>query len=187
MLSRSPRILSKRQRDEILQTAHAVRRRRRALGLTQVALDHECGFKLRIVDKVERRVVDRRSPLPDDPRVVTVVETLERLELNPQPIEPKKKSASLMKRRPDPLTEPRTEAVTLKATVKLCPDHGVWITQGGCDGLIPQHPVCRSLRNGKGCRGVKHRRTLVKKSIEVDYTPPRPGDWTPPRRYRTEE
>lgn len=167
-------------RHEIQRIAQDVARRRRALGLTQTQLDFEAGYTLRTTDTIERKIIDRRCLLPSDPRVLQVLATLDRIEKDPacrQKYEPRTphpralraKSRSRSSRGPQVLT----------ATLKLCPDMEVWITQGGCDGIRKTHSICTARRFGLGCKGVSHRRRLERKEISVEYTPPKPGADSP--------
>lgn len=174
------RILTATQRKRILEIALMVRRRRKALGITQTQLDQECGFTQRTVDRVERTDVGHRSFLPDDSRVKRVLDTLSRLQRKPDFLRPQNHSRPVKRRVEVAERERPTEEIQLSATVRFCPDHSVWITQGGCDGLIAsKHLTCRSMRGGKGCRGVKHRPGLPSKEIEVTYTPPKPDELDP--------
>lgn len=170
---RKARVLSKGQREDILAAARQIRRRRKALGITQNALDRECGFAKRVTFYAESLTVDHRSLLADDARVVKIFAVLGRLERSPRtaarPFE-KRNAASVLRTRSQVASG--ADAATLAATITECPDQGVWITQAGCEAMLGANPICRALRSGKGCRGVKHRRGLKTKEIEVEYTPP---------------
>jgi hypothetical protein len=170
-------VLSKQQREEIVTTAREIRRRRKAIGVTQSAIDRECGFSTRVTCYAESVTVDHRSLVSDDVRILKILDALRRLEE-----EPPKESLPFSKRAAGGVLKNKQqvarsdEPVTLSATLRHCPDQGLWITQAGCDGMRERNPVCQSLRNGRGCRGVEHRPQLEAKDVEVEYTPPSPAE-----------
>lgn len=187
--TKSARQWTKRETAELQKLAREVKRRREALGISQRLFDQAAGFKVRTVQWVERLVVDRRTIDLDDPRVGVVLSTLKRLESKGVDIEDERKARSKqrMSRRVVPKERERVERepVTLEATLLRCPDQDLWITQAGCEGMLGTSPICRSLRSGKGCRGVKHRAGLDRKEIAVDYTPPTPAELEQaPKRWR---
>lgn len=176
-----PRQLTNAQKSQIRKNASEVRRRRIALGLRQRDLDVLSDVKPRTVERVERRRIDHRVMPPDQPIISRILRTLSHIEQHPKDPrlalvkDPSSRSiVGRVRRAVREVTE--REAITLEAVVKYCPDQGVWITQGGCDGMRQSHRVCRSMNGGRGCRGVKHRRGLEAKLIKVDYKPPSPDD-----------
>jgi len=165
-----------RELEIITRIARSVRYRRRALGLRTGDLDVAAQLPSRTVERIER-VDPRRSVRPDDPVVRVVLMTLGDLEAMPEHLRPQPAEGfdrpKLRIWKPSRQRFAATEPTTLEAHLRRCPDHDVWITQAGCAAHIDaKDPVCRSLRSGRGCRGVKHRHTLERKTVQVEYTPP---------------
>lgn len=182
-MSKTNRILTCGQEDGIRAIARIVQRRRNALGLTQVALDVECGFKVRRVQWIERTIIDRRSLLADDPDVLQALETLCRLERVPQKVRPVPRVDTRRRTKREGSPPP---AQVLRARLYECPDHSMSLTKSACDDMRGCDPVCMSLRSGLGCRGVVARR-LPFKDIEVPYRPPRSRDGERPAAGFSEE
>lgn len=174
---RKARVLSKQQREEIVTTAREIRRRRKAIGVTQSAIDRECGFSTRTTFYAESLTVDHRSLVADDVRILKILDALQRLEKDPpKGTMPYSKRAAAGVLQNKQQVARSDEPVTLSATLKHCPDQDLWITQAGCEGMLDRNPICQSLRGGRGCRGVKHRPQLETKDIEVEYKPPTPAE-----------
>lgn len=174
---RKARILSKAEREEILATAREIRRRRKAIGVTQSAIDRECGFATRVTFYAESLTVDHRSIVAHDERITRIRKALDHLERHPpSSVMPFSKRAAAGVLRTKHQVARSDEPVTLSATLKHCPDQDLWITQAGCEGMLDRNPICQSLRGGRGCRGVKHRPQLETKDVEVEYKPPTPAE-----------
>lgn len=183
-INRPARQLDQAQVESIRKTANAVARRRRGLGITQTQLDREAGFAFKVVWQIERAHVDHRSKLPTHPYVRQIMATLDRLEADPN-FDPsrflsRRPAPALGRRRPRKRAEDRTPK-TLRATIIHCPDLQVWTTQLGCESIRKRDPICKAMRDGKGCLGVHHRPDdrLESKTISVDYRPPSPPpEWS---------
>jgi hypothetical protein len=128
--------------------------------------------------------VDHRCFHPHSPAVARVLRTLARLEKDGVSVtfasdgrSPGVPVTQRRIRRAQTRSTPShaTTATTATVILKRCPDHDVWITQSTCALLIGMDPICRSLRNGAGCRGADHRR-LRRKSVTVEYRPPLPSE-----------
>lgn len=190
-MNRAHRTLTPDQVEAVMQTANEVARRRRALDMTQVQLDQACGFTFRTTDAIERATISHRSMLPSDPRVGKVLATLAKLEADPDwkpeargPAHRSRTSPRAKRARPNP--SPHSESQTLCATLVRCPDQDIWITQAGCDSIKKTNLVCKSLRLGFGCKGVRYRKKLERKEIAVQYTPPKP-ETTEPKKLHFED
>lgn len=183
-INRPARQLDQAQIEAILKIANSVARRRRGLGISQSQLDREAGFTFKVAWQIERNHVDHRSKLPTHPYVRQILATLDRLESDPS-FDPsrfviRRNATSLGRRRPRKRPEARG-AQTFSATLTNCPDLQVWTTQSGCDSVRRRDPICKGMRDGKGCLGVNHRKEdqLDTKTIEVRYSPPTPpAEWT---------
>lgn len=186
-MNRARKEITPDQAQAVKETAESVAARRRALGLTQVQLDQDCGFTSPIVYAIERGAVnERRSLATDDWRVLKVLATLARIEADPDwksarcgPPHRSRTSPRALRTRPKPA--PHSESQTLHAVLKRCPDQDLWITQAGCESMLKTHAICRARRLGLGCKGIAHRyfhkgKRIERKEIAVQYTPPKPAE-----------
>ena len=136
---------------------------RKLLGITQGQLAAAAGLTVGHVDRAERAKGDRRGYPSDHPVMAQLREALARLKA--APVLPATRSAPSNGVRARLVTE-RVPGIYI-ARVTLCPDVGCWMTQRGCEGLVKRHGVCRSMRQGRGCRGVRYRRGLEKREVTV--------------------
>lgn len=190
-MAAASRSLTRADVARVRRVSKSIFRRRKALGLTQSDLDRACEFQERTLEWIERWIKADRGIAPRDPRITVALETLTELEARSRRgelVSPKASRARsfVAPRKANPDSAPSTRpAFRASATLKLCPDHGVWLQQSGCEArLAGKDPICCALRRGKGCRGVRHRK-LVSKPVTVEYTPPRPGEMDQgPRRFK---
>ncbi len=186
------RKFTRSEKAQVMKISREVRARRKKLGLRQKDLDVFIGLRPRTIERIERLRFNRRCLAPDDPVIPTVLEALEKIEKDPSILHratlvnrPRSPVLDMRSRRPRPNVSATRDPITLHAKLIRCPDQDCWMTQSGCESLRGVDRTCRSLNGGRGCRGVKHRRNLERKRVEVNYTPPTENEAQQPNRYHS--
>lgn len=176
MTARQIKRAGQNRADRILRIARVVKRVRKDLGLTQWQLDAECGFSNRMVEKIERQHVDRRSIDPDHDAVLLVMAKLEEILLRPsgsdQVEERERPARSRSNRAPLEVEVSSVEVLYLCPEMRSESNDGAWMNQSACESLLDGHHATCISRNGRRCNGVESRRSrLASKRVEVVVAP----------------